>query len=579
MMSFKHNQIARAINALEEPPDTKHSRSSWLRAQGHLDVLRQNASDDEVILYASTRTTFIHAVITKESDVITPNYDDLLKWNSSPYRVRAGYSWTPETGIIQMSFSETNPTPSTMKHPQNLVFGRKLEDLNEPYQFQLLQEFEHATNILWREEHRAYCRIDENGDFEPVVSITNTDAPQKITLITCKREPLEQYLATTSNTLIRFFEFMMVQRESFRSWNGGVTDKKIESNHFFYRQCIHPEGHAWTRGTQILPVTTRTEDLFQSITEIPSQRTGRQYASFIIHDWKNQKVHEVSTDPEHTANYFNTENNSLPHEISPAFFRAEVLSKYKADRDKYTIDEELRFISCRGAWRLKSYSVNDAGQVHAYICDLRDLPYQEQLHWKSDNEEPKGNISKRAYENDFEGTWGSEATPLERILHTLRQWNERNTDWWQIKDESLLVTINTPVSSSKDEWAQSFLGLSIAVIENFKAKSIKAILRQEKIAFEKSDWTRTLTLLEKLLQSRDPVEGDKTRLEGLRQAQLIRSKVHSHSRGTEANEIARNALLEHGTYREHFNKVCDQISDELEKIEEAFGATQETGHT
>ena len=230
-----------------------------------------------------------------------------------------------------------------------------------------------------------------------------------------------------------------------------------------------------------------------------------------------------------------------------------------------------------GAWHLKSYSVNDAGQVHAYICDLRYLPYQEQLHWKSHNEEPRGGISKRAYENDFEGTWGSEATPLERILHTLRQWNERNTDWWQIKDEALLVTINTPVSSSKDEWAQSFLGLSIAVIENFKAKSIQAILRQEKIAFEKSD--RTLTLLEKLLQSRGSVEGDKTRLEGLRQAQLIRSKIQSHSRGTEATEIARNALLEHCTYREHFNKVCDQISDELEKIEEAFGAARETGHT
>ena len=165
MTSFKHDQIARSINALEEPSETTYSHSSWLKAQGHLDILRRNASDDEVILYANTRTTFIHAVITKESDVITPNYDDLLKWTSSPYTGRAGYSWTPETGIVQMSFSATNPSPQTMKHSQNLVFGRKLEDLNEPYQFQLLQEFEHATNILWRAEHRAYCRIDEKRRF------------------------------------------------------------------------------------------------------------------------------------------------------------------------------------------------------------------------------------------------------------------------------------------------------------------------------------------------------------------------------------------------------------------------------
>ena len=66
-------------------------------------------------------------------------------------------------------------------------------------------------------------------------------------------------------------------------------------------------------------------------------------------------------------------------------------------------------------------------------------------------------------------------------------------------------------------------------------------------------------------------------LEGLRQAQSIRSKVQSHSRGTEADEIARNALVEHGTYREHFKHVCDQIADELEMIEEACKAAQGIG--
>ena len=49
-----------------------------------------------------------------------------------------------------------------MKHSQNLIFARRLEGLDEPCHFELLQEFEHATQILWREEHKAYCRIDEN---------------------------------------------------------------------------------------------------------------------------------------------------------------------------------------------------------------------------------------------------------------------------------------------------------------------------------------------------------------------------------------------------------------------------------
>ena len=197
-------------------------------------------------------------------------------------------------------------------------------------------------------------------------------------------------------------------------------------------------------------------------------RADREHASFIIQDWRNDRVVEVSAAPGETANYFNGEGNELPYELSPAFFRPEVLSKYKADRDKYTIDEEHRVISCRGTWELKSVDVNEAGQIHAYLCDLRHLPRQEQLHWKSYNEEPKGTISKRAIENDFRGEWTSYVTPLERVLHTVRGWIRQKPDWWKIDDEDGLRRVNTPVSNSKDEWGTAFLELSKAVIEGFQ---------------------------------------------------------------------------------------------------------------
>ena len=113
----------------------------------------------------------------------------------------------------------------------------------------------------------------------------------------------------------------------------------------------------------------------------------KQYVEFIAHDWRNQRTTKVSTNPKLTTNYFDVEGNSRPFELSPAFFRPEVLSKYKTDHDKYKITD--RGINCRAAWTLRGYDVNEAGQVHAYICDLRALPYSEQLHWLSLNEEPK----------------------------------------------------------------------------------------------------------------------------------------------------------------------------------------------
>ena len=572
MISHNHARITQVINQLDEPPDNGNEYSSWIRAKGHLQLLRNNASDPEVIIYASSRPTFLHAVITKESEVIPPNTDDLLNWSSTPHMGRAGYSWTGEARNVRVEFTESNSLSRKLKHRQNLIFGRRMEGLDDPCYYELLQEFAHTTGIHWREEQRAYCQIDDNGDIEPVVSITKPDARGGITLITCKREPLEQYLAATGNILIRFFDFTMVRYDEFTSWDAGIREKKIETPFLFYEQCVHPDGHAFTQGAQVLPVTTPKPILFESITDLRSRRSGRQYASFITHDLRNDKTEEVSTDPGSTTSYFEAEGNSLPFEVSPAFFRAEVLSKYKADREKYTIHEAARFIRCRSTWELKSYDINAAGQVHAYICDLRNLPYQEQLHWKSHNENPKGTISRRAYENDIEGTWSSHITALERVLFTLRRWVEQGQDWWKVRDEALLLRVNTPVSNSKDEWAQAFLYLSKTVIEGFQTRPIRAFLPQENISFEKED--RTLSLLEKLLASQCSADSLPTKLEGLRDAHEIRSKVHSHIGGREADEIARNAIVEHGTYREPFEGICTQIARELEDIEEVLTSVQ-----
>ena len=266
----------------------------------------------------------------------------------------------------------------------------------------------------------------------------------------------------------------------------------------------------------------------------------------------------------------------LPYELSPAFFRPEVLSKYKADRDKYAIDEMRRFITCRGAWELRSYDVNEAGQVNAYICDLRYLPYQEQLYWASFNEEPKGTISHRAIENDFEGISSSQITGLERILHILRQWREQKANWWGIQNEALFLQINTPISNSKDEWAQAFLALAKAVVEGFQTKPIRALLRNKHISFD--DDERPLSLLEKLIPRKGSADGLSGKLEGLKAAQKIRSKVHSHRQGTEASVLAKAALMEHGSYREHFEHICNQIADELETIELFLAvSSEETG--
>ena len=205
------------------------------------------------------------------------------------------------------------------------------------------------------------------------------------------------------------------------------------------------------------------------------------------------------------------------------------------------------------------------------MCDLRHLPYQEQLHWRSLNEAPKGPISQRAYENHFLNKVSSYATPLEKVLDIVSRWATQSLDWWQTTDAELLHRVNTPITDSKDEWGTAFLELSKVVIEGFQKKPIQAVLRQNNTTFKKLDGT--LALLEELISSRVSEAQQPIRLEGLRQAQLIRNKVHSHSGGSEADMLARDVLREYGTYRNHFEKTCEQIADELEMVSVVLQST------
>jgi len=268
------------------------------------------------------------------------------------------------------------------------------------------------------------------------------------------------------------------------------------------------------------PASPLSPGIFTGITDGWFAKKNKQHAEFIAYDWRKKRVTRISTDPAATTNYFQAEGNALPFELSPAFFRPEVLLKYKADRDKYSVSE--RDVSCRAAWHLEAIDVNEAGQVHAYICYLRHLPYEEQLHWLSFNEPPKAGISKRAVINDFQGEFVSFVQPLRKVQSIVLRWRDDKIAWWTLRDEKLLERVNTPLTASRDEWAEAYMDLAKLVIEGFETKAIRERLAVAQVPYEKDD--KTITLLEKLL-NKAGAAGEVQKLVGLRTVQFLRSKA------------------------------------------------------
>ncbi len=568
MTSVDHKRILDHVVRLDGVPSERPLFSEWITAESHLGFLRQNAMADEIAIHVSGEFSFVHSVVVRNGKLYPIDFDDLLNWSITPYGSIAGYVTGGGRKTVRVHRGFNDSRARSLDGATPLVFGRTFEgwtDQGRNY-FEVHQEYSHITDIHWRPEYRAYCRYDGNGDLESVVSITNRDeSGTSAAVVSFRWEPLEEYLVASRATLVRMFDFTLYRRSEFGGWGDVKRRRHVDDQFLFYDQGVLPAHAAYTRGVQIIKPRRSMRSVYAATTSSWSGNNDKQHVEFIAHDWRNDRIVSISTDPRATTNYFAAGGNALPFELSPAFFKPEVFLKYKGDRDKYTIGE--RGISCRSAWHLEGYDVNEAGQVHAYICDLRRLPYPEKLHWLSYNEPPKAGLSERALINDFKGEWTAVLSPLQEVLSITRRWRDKKVLWWKLRDERLLDRITTPISDSRDEWAEAFMDLAKLIVEGFETKAIRAELNATGLSFE--DKEGSLALLEKLITD-DSESGESRKLAGLRTVQNLRSKVKGHVGGGDSERLARSAIEQHGTYGNHFRFVCGLVTRDLETIERRF---------
>ena len=186
-------KLIERIEFLGKAPEDPDKFTTWIKADGHLALLRDNAKEDELIIYGSGIYSFIYAVVVSEENLSPLDKDDLLKWNGKhPFSPCASYIYSGAKDEIWIEGSDF--CTNTLKGAQQLVFARTFEGMKgkERSYFEILQEYAHVTGIHWRRERHAYGHFDKNGEFDPIVSITSREDQGDITLVSFKRKPLEK---------------------------------------------------------------------------------------------------------------------------------------------------------------------------------------------------------------------------------------------------------------------------------------------------------------------------------------------------------------------------------------------------
>ncbi|MDR3509927.1 MAG: hypothetical protein P4L64_18725 [Caulobacteraceae bacterium] len=543
-------------------------RANWLAgAQEGVEFLKSNATSDYILLYASLGMAYVQSALAPVEALTPAKTDELI---SAHLDVDHGWciqhEWGSEGRKIYLEGPLRGAGIESLAEGEQLVFRRIFNGLRQHRPVvEICQRLVQALDLHFLPERNSYCRLDERGDLEDVIYVV--DQPQDADhehecAVLILAEHLAKYMAVSNQAMFRKFDFTRYPEGSFTSWGDGSAEISFAPDLFYSRRVV--PGHAsYVNGGQIIRTGLTVADLIRA-EEGKADPTRRRYETFKIFDRKNDALVETSCGPDGVVNYFT--KSDKPWEISPAFFRPDVLARFKADPDKYDLTD--RDIRCRNAWSLRTYDINEAGQVHTYIGYLANLPFEEQQYWKLYNEWPKDSISRRAFENDILGEWTSERDPLRDIKHVVCALDKQKPIWWKPRGEVLVDRVLAPTTSSSKEWADEILALDQLIVEGFLPKALR--IHAQALGVTTDPGWASLRLIEAIIEGLGATPDQaKARVASLRRLHFLRTKVKGHASG-EGKELEREALAKYGSFRAHFLALCGDCHDALSAIVEAL---------
>lgn len=266
-----------------------------------------------------------------------------------------------------------------------------------------------------------------------------------------------------------------------------------------------------------------------------SNDTNRGAVAYIVGVDEDGNAVEHTSDPNALANYFGA-NPGAPHYLTPVYFRREVLVKYFAEPERYTVSDGQ--LTCLSLWSCQID--NDlSSHVVVFLGDLgRDLPYEEQLHWRQFNVLPEGGVSETNFRRSFLSQFTDAQAPdlsfrLE-YANIMREWEK--VQGWPLflppspGDAHLLDTIRVPVTNSQLELDEQVGHLTRLLVDSLNEEELAARAG----ALEKG--TKGIGKLAAFLEATQFPERQSI-IQLLRDLQTLRSTGSAHRKGSGYEKI------------------------------------------
>ena len=409
--------------------------------------------------------------------------------NSKVEEILASTCWGSEIHFLDKPYMETlkesanpwadDPEDSDLPYQrfgndegmEPLVIARKYPG-NRPQDIEILEEFRLFHNLHFDSGNSAYVKFDDCADEIEVVRIREDR-------VQARRKEIREFLTARKMSLAVYFDRKIRSRVSIDEDSQQTDDMDRPEKNYVYRFFLRDasqQGRPYKSFSRI-----RGKVIIEGVaSEISSEDAGK-YVEFIVGLDEDDKCLEFTCDPKILNSLKSTDASRQDLFLEMVFFRQSVLQKYYDQRSKFTVEDGS--IRCLRRWHLAIDNSHEQ-YVVVYLGDLSDLPYCEQLYWRSFNVAlPDGKMSRTNYQRSIL----AKITPPDNsalsfehsYLRLQEQWKEK-TGWYLLKplseaDAHHFSKLRRPLTCEPTEFHEIVLSISILLQDRIdKKKAWKA---------------------------------------------------------------------------------------------------------
>ena len=411
---------------------------------------------------------------------------------------------------------------------------RSFHDARNGYQ-EVSEEFRLFHNLYHDRKNNRYIKISDDGNETTIIE--ESDECIKIRL-----KELKQYLAIKDMCLSIQFDYRehtplsldeIDSKESCKDDRGELCTWSLCYGDFGGLGGQHKAFSRLLGKKIILPFPKSNSGVYGFAKE-----EKKKYVDFIIDTDELGDEVSFNSNPDLLANVFGA-NPEAPNYLTPVHFDKKVLDKYYGQPSKYSVEDS--YLRCASLWGLQMDNHHD-NKVCVWLGDLgRDLPYQEQLHWRSHNIPPDRGVSKTYFKRQILAQFSNSDCP-EHIFKS--KYNElytlciENLGWELLlplseDDTHHFDSLRIPSTNEQSDFDELVLGLTKILIDSLNEKFLSKYIDESR----RDDFKSGISRLEFVLEQQS-IDGFEGHIQFLRKLQNLRSSSVAHRKGKNYKKIA-----------------------------------------